>query len=279
MNNINVEQESQTTEAESFYTNLESFSTRELLEKINAEDLKVAQAVQLEIPKIEKFIDACYTYMKDGGRLFYIGAGTSGRLGVVDASECPPTFGVAPDKIIGIIAGGDSAIRQAVEYAEDNVEQGWLDLQQYNIQSKDTVIGISASGTTPYVVNALKTARQNNILTAAISCNFNSPISQIAHHAITPIVGAEFISGSTRMKAGTAQKLILNMISTSLMIKLGHVENNFMIDMQLTNKKLIERGIRMIIKETNVSRQESERLLNKYKSVRLAIESIRKNIY
>jgi len=274
MNNKTQNHENTSTEAESYYKNLESLSTKELLTYINLEDKTVADAVLLEIPNIEKFVDDCFIRMQNGGRLFYIGAGTSGRLGILDASECPPTFGVTTDRIIGIIAGGDTAIRQAVEYAEDNIKQGWLDLQQHKINTKDTVVGISASGTTTYVINALKTAKKNNILTAGISCNKNSQLSQIVNHPITPIVGAEFISGSTRMKAGTAQKLILNMISSSLMIKLGHVKNNLMVDMQLTNNKLIERGIRMIVAQTNIEPQIAKKLLKQYGSVRQVIENV-----
>lgn len=261
------------TENESLYDNLELMSTKDLLININNEDQKVALAVQKEINHIESFIDACFNRMKNGGRLFYIGAGTSGRLGIVDASECPPTFGVEQGLVIGIIAGGDSAIRKAVEFAEDNKNQGWEDLFEYNINKQDTLVGIAASGSTPYVLGAIENARKMGILTAGISCNPDSPLAQSAEFAITPEVGPEFVTGSTRMKSGTAQKLVLNMISTSLMIKLGRVKGNRMVDMQLSNNKLVDRGVKMIQNELQVSYERAEQLLKKYGSVRKAINS------
>ena len=261
------------TESDSLHQNLDLLSTVDLLHGINNEDQKVATAVQIIIPEIEKFVNAAYENMKRGGRLFYIGAGTSGRLGIVDASECPPTFGVDHDLVIGLIAGGDSAIRKAVEFAEDDSDQGWLDLEKHNIDHNDTVVGIAASGTTPYVVGALKQCNSNQILTAGITCNPGSPLAIEAQHAIVPIVGPEFVTGSTRMKSGTAQKLVLNMISTSLMIKLGRVKGNKMVDMQLSNNKLVNRGEKMIMETLHINQQEAKDLLKKYGSVRKAIQS------
>ncbi len=261
-----------TTESSSNYTSLETMSTNELLVNMNNEDKTVPLAIEKEIKAIERFIDAAYLKMKTGGRLFYIGAGTSGRLGIVDASECPPTFGVAQGVVVGIIAGGDSAIRKAVEFAEDDAEQGWIDLQSYSITSNDIVVGIAASGSTPYVLGALEKAKEQGIITAGISCNPNSLLSKLADYPITPEVGPEFLTGSTRMKSGTAQKLVLNMISTSLMIKLGHVKGNRMVDMQLSNNKLIDRGIIMIQEVLNISYEKAELLLKKHGSVREAIE-------
>ena len=261
-----------TTESSSNYNALETMTTSDLLFNMNKEDQTVPLAINKEIKAIEKFIDECFLRMKNGGRLFYIGAGTSGRLGIVDASECPPTFGVAQGVVVGIIAGGDSAIRKAVEFAEDDETQGWIDLEAHSINSNDTVVGIAASGSTPYVLAALQKAKENGILTAGISCNPNSPLSLLADHPITPEVGPEFLTGSTRMKSGTAQKLVLNMISTSLMIKLGHVKGNRMVDMQLSNNKLIDRGIKMIQEGLNVSYEEAELLLKKFGTVREAIE-------
>ena len=261
------------TESDSLHQNLDLLSTVDLLHGINNEDQKVATAVQIIIPEIEKFVNAAYENMKRGGRLFYIGAGTSGRLGIVDASECPPTFGVDHDLVIGLIAGGDGAIRKAVEFAEDDSDQGWLDLEEHNIDHNDTVVGIAASGTTPYVVGALKQCNSNQILTAGITCNPGSPLAIEAQHAIVPIVGPEFITGSTRMKSGTAQKLVLNMISTSLMIKLGRVKGNKMVDMQLSNNKLVNRGEKMIMETLHINQQEAKDLLKKYGSVRKAIQS------
>jgi len=261
------------TESDSLHQNLDLLDTIDLLHGINNEDQKVAKAVQLIIPDIEKFINSAYKNMEKGGRLFYIGAGTSGRLGIVDASECPPTFGVDHDLVIGLIAGGDSAIRKAVEFAEDDSDQGWLDLEEHNIDHNDTVVGIAASGTTPYVVGALKQCNSNQILTAGITCNPGSPLAIEAQHAIVPIVGPEFVTGSTRMKSGTAQKLVLNMISTSLMIKLGRVKGNKMVDMQLSNNKLVDRGEKMIMETLHINQQEAKDLLKKYRSVRKAIQS------
>jgi N-acetylmuramic acid 6-phosphate etherase len=263
------------TESPSRYDHLERMSTRELLTNINAEDRTVPVAVGEAIPQVEKLVDAVSERMQRGGRLFYIGAGTSGRLGIVDASECPPTFGVPHGLVVGLIAGGDRAIRKAVEFAEDDREQGWKDLQEHAIGSDDTVIGIAASGSTPYVVGALETCRKQGILTGCITCNPDSPVTQACDHPIVAVVGPEFVTGSTRMKSGTAQKLLLNMISTSLMIKLGRVKGNRMVDMQLSNNKLIDRGTRMVMEELKVSYEEANELLKKYGSVRNAVEKSR----
>lgn len=260
------------TEENSNHNNLENKSTIEILNNINYEDQKVAVAVKAEIESIQSLVDDVAERMKNGGRLFYIGAGTSGRLGILDASECPPTFGVADDLVNGIIAGGDSAIRKAVEYAEDDIYKGWEDLKSYNINENDSVIGIAASGTTPYVIGTLDICNKNHILTGGITCNPGSPLDNIAKHAIVPIVGPEFITGSTRMKSGTAQKLILNMISSSSMIKMGHIKGNKMIDMQLSNEKLIKRGTYMIMESLNISKLKASILLKKYKSVRESIK-------
>lgn len=262
-----------TTESSSLYNELEKMSTIDLLTNINNEDKKVALAVEKILPNIEKFIDEATTKMSNGGRLFYIGAGTSGRLGIVDASECPPTFGVPHDLVIGIIAGGDQAIRKAVEFAEDDQNQGWEDLSDYQINKNDILVGIAASGSTPYVIGAIKKANELKIITAGISCNPESPLAKTAKHALTAEVGPEFVTGSTRMKSGTAQKLILNMISTSLMVKLGRVKGNKMVDMQLSNNKLVDRGTRMLQQELNLNYKEAEKLLKKHGSVRKAIEN------
>lgn len=259
------------TESESNYNQLESMSTFELLSNMNREDQKVALAVEKEIPAIEAFVDAAFTRMKKGGRLFYIGAGTSGRLGIVDASECPPTFGVPQGLVIGLIAGGDAAIRKAVEFAEDDIEQGWKDLSEYRIDSNDVLVGIAASGSTPYVIGAINKAKEINVLTASISCNPQSKISQLVDFPITPEVGPEFVTGSTRMKSGTAQKLVLNMISTSLMIKLGRVQGNRMVDMQLSNHKLVDRGTLMVQEKLQITYEEAKELLLKHGSVREAV--------
>jgi len=259
-----------TTESPSLYNSLEKMSAGEILMNINKEDHKVATSVSLVIPKMGKLIPLIVDRMKEGGRLFYIGAGTSGRLGIVDASECPPTFGVEHGRVIGLIAGG---IRKAVEFAEDNEELGWQDLESHDITEKDTVIGIAASGTTPYVIGAIRRARQHGNLTACICCNENSPLAAEAEHPIEIIVGPEFVTGSTRMKAGTAQKLALNMISTSVMIQLGRVKGNKMVDMQLSNNKLVDRGIRMLMEELNIDQGKAEKLLNEYGGVRKAIEN------
>ena len=266
-----------TTESSSNYVDLEKMSTSDLLTNINREDQTVAFAVEKEIKNIERFVDACFERMKKGGRLFYLGAGTSGRLGVVDASECPPTFGVPFDLVIGIIAGGDSAIRKAVEFAEDDKNQGWKDLLAYSINENDTIVGIAASGTTPYVIGAIEKGNSNGILTAGISCNPKSPLSEVAQFAITPEVGPEFVTGSTRMKSGTAQKLVLNMISTSLMIKLGRVKGNKMVDMQLSNNKLVDRGTKMVQAELNISYEDAAQLLEEHGSVRSAVDYYNSN--
>ncbi|MGG5506502.1 MULTISPECIES: N-acetylmuramic acid 6-phosphate etherase [unclassified Myroides] len=260
------------TEQPSAYDHLEDKSVQELLTNINKEDQRVPLAVEKAIPQIEVVVQAIVTQLKKGGRLFYIGAGTSGRLGVLDASECPPTYGVSPDLVIGLIAGGDHAIRHAVENAEDNSNQGWLDLQAHQINTNDFVVGIAASGTTPYVIHALEACQAHDIPTACITCNPNSPLSQIAQFPIEVVVGPEFITGSSRMKAGTAQKLVLNMISTTTMIQLGRVKGNRMVDMKMTNAKLIQRGIAMLQQELQLSEEEATQLLNQYKSVRSALD-------
>jgi len=265
------------TESPSLYRHLEKKSTIELLDDINTEDQKVALAVQKSISQIASLIDVITEKMSNGGRLFYIGAGTSGRLGVLDASECPPTFGVPFDLVIGIIAGGDTAIRKAVEFAEDDREQAWKDLQQWNINENDVVVGIAASGTTPYVIGGLEMCNQNNISTGSISCNAESPLSKTAKFPIDVVVGPEFVTGSSRMKAGTAQKLVLNMISTATMIQLGKVKGNKMVDMQLSNTKLIDRGTRMIMDEIPVSYEEANQLLNTHGSVRNAVDFYNNN--
>ena len=259
--------ENNITESDSAYDNLEKMSLRELLQSIHEEDRKVLPAVEKTIPQVEKLVEQVVGRMKKGGRLFYVGAGTSGRLGVLDASEIPPTYGVGYDLVIGLIAGGDRAIRKAVEAAEDNEQLGWQDLQKYQVNKLDTVVGIAASGRTPYVVGAVKNARDNGILTGCITSNPESELAQQVDIPIEAIVGPEFVSGSTRMKAGTAQKLILNMITTSLMIKLGRVKGNKMVNMQLTNQKLIERGTQMIVEELNIDESEARRLLLLHGSV------------
>lgn len=261
------------TESESLYDNLDQMSVRELLEGINNEDRKVAIAVGREIPKIEKLITRIVERMRRGGRLFYIGAGTSGRLGVLDASEIPPTYGMPNTLVIGLIAGGDRALRNPVESAEDDLDKAWEELQQYHINTNDTLVGIAASGTTPYVIGALRKARSEGILTASISCNPDSPMAAEAEIAIEPVVGPEFVTGSTRMKSGTAQKMVLNMITTSTMIKLGRVKGNRMVNMQLTNQKLVDRGTRMIMEELRLDYEQSKNLLLLHGSVREAIDS------
>lgn len=261
------------TESESLYDNLDQMSVRELLEGINNEDRKVAIAVGREIPKIEKLVTRIVERMRRGGRLFYIGAGTSGRLGVLDASEIPPTYGMPNTLVIGLIAGGDRALRNPVESAEDNLDKAWEELQQYHINTNDTLVGIAASGTTPYVIGALRKARSEGILTASISCNPDSPMAAEAEIAIEPVVGPEFVTGSTRMKSGTAQKMVLNMITTSTMIKLGRVKGNRMVNMQLTNQKLVDRGTRMIMEELRLDYEQSKNLLLLHGSVREAIDS------
>lgn len=261
------------TESESLYDNLDQMSVRELLEGINNEDRKVAIAVGREIPKIEKLVTRIVERMRRGGRLFYIGAGTSGRLGVLDASEIPPTYGMPNTLVIGLIAGGDRALRNPVESAEDDLDKAWEELQQYHINTNDTLVGIAASGTTPYVIGALRKARSEGILTASISCNPDSPMAAEAEIAIEPVVGPEFVTGSTRMKSGTAQKMVLNMITTSMMIKLGRVKGNRMVNMQLTNQKLVDRGTRMIMEELRLDYEQSKNLLLLHGSVREAIDS------
>jgi N-acetylmuramic acid 6-phosphate etherase len=262
-----------TTEASSLYNNIEQSSTLEILANINKEDHKVASSVEKVIPTIHLLVEAITEKLMNGGRLFYLGAGTSGRLGLVDASECPPTFGVPNDLVIGIIAGGHQAMFHAVENAEDNEQQAWLDLQSYSISNLDVVVGIAASGTTPYVIGGLKACRSNGITTGSISCNENSPISKEADFPIEVIVGPEFITGSTRMKSGTAQKMVLNMISTSVMIKMGRIKGNKMVNMQLTNQKLFDRGVKMIMDELPTDDQnKAVALLSKYGSVKKSIE-------
>ena len=261
------------TEADSHYDSLEQMSTVDLLHNINNEDEKVARIVKQQIPSIVSLIEVIVEKLQLGGRLFYLGAGTSGRLGILDASECPPTFGVSHDLVIGLIAGGDSAIRKAVEFAEDNNELGWEDLKKYDVSNNDVVVGIAASGTTPYVVGALKRCQDHNITTGCITCNLNSPLSTHSDYPIEVIVGPEFVTGSTRMKAGTAQKLVLNMITTSSMIKLGKVIGNKMVDMQLSNNKLVDRGTKMIMDKRSISSEKAKELLLKYGSVREAIKN------
>ncbi len=261
------------SEQSSLYDNLEQKSTLEILTEINKEDHKVPDAVEKAIPQIEKLVDGIVERMKRGGRVFYMGAGTSGRLGVLDASEIPPTFGMDPGWIIGIIAGGDTALRNAVENAEDDTEQGWKDLQAFNVNDKDTVIGIAASGTTPYVIGAIKTARANGCLTASISSNPDSPAGQAADIAIEMIVGPEYVTGSSRMKSGTGQKLICNMISTATMIKMGRVKGNKMVNMQLSNIKLVDRGTRMVVEELGLDYDEAKRLLLLHGSVKKAVDA------
>ena len=265
-----------TTEATSHYDNLEKMSVHELLTAMNDEDKKIPDVVHAAIPQMEKFVEAAYLQMRDGGRLFYIGAGTSGRLGILDASEIPPTYGVPSSWVNGLIAGGDKAIRQAVEDAEDNTEQAWEDLKHHKINKYDVLLGIAASGTTPYVIGGLQKAREKGMLTACIVCNTGSKMAAIAEYPIEIVVGPEFVTGSTRMKAGTATKLALNMISTSLMIKLERVKGNKMVNMQLTNNKLVERATRMIMFELNVTAEQAATLLKKHGSVRKVIENYKK---
>lgn len=261
------------TEQESKYHNIDQMSVLEILTGINNEDKLVPLAVEKALPQIEKLASAVAERMNNGGRLFYIGAGTSGRLGVVDASECPPTFGVPFDKVVGIIAGGDTAIRRAVEFAEDDDKQAWIDLQEYEINEKDCLIGLAASGTTPYVVGGLNTARKHGVLTGCIICNEGGPIVAESDFPVEVVAGPEFLTGSTRMKSGTAQKLVLNMLSTTVMIRMGKVKGNRMVDMQLTNHKLVDRGTQMVMAELNISHDEAAGLLNKYGSVRKAVEA------
>lgn len=265
-----------TTEQDSNYNNLENMSINEIIHSINKEDKTVPIAVENALPQIEALIDQIVNKLKENGRLFYIGAGTSGRLGILDASECPPTFGVAQELVIGLIAGGDTAIRKAVENAEDSTTQGWLDLLDYNISENDVVIGIAASGTTPYVISALEKCNKHNIVTGCITCNQGSPLALTSQFPIEVIVGPEFLTGSSRMKAGTAQKLVLNMITTTSMIQLGKVKGNKMVDMQLSNDKLVNRAVNMIMSELHISEAEASVLLNKYKNVRDSITNGRR---
>ena len=262
-----------TTEQSSQYEHLEKMTVSELLVNINREDKTVPLAVEKALPQIQILVTQIVAKMKAGGRLFYIGAGTSGRLGIVDASECPPTFGVPFDLVNGIIAGGDKAIRRAVENAEDDAQQAWKDLSEFNINENDVVVGIAASGTTPYVIGGLEACNENNIVTGCITCNEGSPLALTARFPVEVVVGPEFVTGSSRMKAGTAQKLVLNMISTATMIQLGKVKGNKMVDMQLSNSKLVDRGVKMIMGEITVSYEEASQLLSTYGSVRKAVEN------
>jgi N-acetylmuramic acid 6-phosphate etherase len=257
-----------TTEEDSKYNHLEMMSVSSLLRNMNDEDKAVPIAVEKSLGQIIQLTAQIIAKLKNGGRLFYIGAGTSGRLGILDASECPPTFGVSHELVIGLIAGGDDAIRNAVEYAEDSKTQGWLDLQEHKISKNDVVVGIAASGTTPYVIAALEKCNENGIITGAISCNRSSPLSNTAQFPIEVIVGPEFVTGSSRMKAGTAQKLVLNMLSTATMIQLGKVKGNKMVDMQLSNNKLVDRGEKMLVRELNIDQEKASELLQKFGSVR-----------
>jgi len=261
------------TESTSRYDHLEDMTVKSLLDNINREDATVPLAIEKVIPNIEALALQTIDKMKKGGRLFYVGAGTSGRLGIVDASECPPTYGVPHGLVVGIIAGGDAAIRKAVEFAEDDPAMGWSDLQKHNINENDVIVGIAASGRTPYVIGAVKKAREAGLVTGCITCNPDSKLAEAAEFPIEIIVGPEFVTGSTRMKAGTAQKLVLNMLSTSVMIKLGRVKGNKMVDMELTNEKLVKRGIRMIMEETGTNSDTAEHLLLKYGSVRKGVNA------
>lgn len=263
------------SEQPSLYNDLEKKSVGELLRDINNEDKKVAFAVEKAIPQIEKLVEGIVPRMKRGGRIFYMGAGTSGRLGVLDASEIPPTFGMDPSWVIGIIAGGDTALRNPVENAEDDTKQGWLDLQAFSINDKDTVIGIAASGTTPYVIGALEECRRHGILTAAITSNPEAPVSKAADIAIEMVVGPEYVTGSSRMKSGTGQKMICNMITTSVMIQMGRVKGNKMVNMQLSNAKLVDRGTRMVVEELGLTYDEAKRLLLMHGSVKKAVDAYR----
>jgi N-acetylmuramic acid 6-phosphate etherase len=261
------------TEESSHYRHLENMSVSELISNMNKEDAVVSEAVKKALPQIEKLIEAVVDKMLNGGRLFYIGAGTSGRLGILDASECPPTYGVPQGLVVGIIAGGEKAIMVAIENAEDNKTQGWKDLQHHKVNSKDVVIGIASSGTTPYVIGALEACRENGIVTGSIACNPESPVSAVADFPVEVIVGPEFVTGSTRMKSGTAQKMILNMISTAAMIRLGRVEDNKMVNMKLTNSKIFKRGTRMLMEKTGIKDDAvATELLLKYKSVKKAMD-------
>ncbi|MEQ9423980.1 MAG: N-acetylmuramic acid 6-phosphate etherase [Cyclobacteriaceae bacterium] len=264
-----------TTESSSLYDKLESMPVGELLKNINNEDQKVATVVAGVLPEVERLVNGIVPRMQKGGRLFYIGAGTSGRLGILDASECPPTFGVPHGMVVGLIAGGDKAIRKAAEFAEDDENQAWLDLQEHEINESDCVVGIAASGRTPYVIGGIREARKQGLFTGCITCNKGSALAKAAEYPIEVIVGPEFVTGSTRMKAGTAQKMVLNMISTATMIRLGRVKGNKMVDMQLSNNKLIQRGVNMLMEELGINKQEAQSLLAQHGSVRKVIDSLR----
>lgn len=264
------------TESSSHFNHLERMSVNDLLTNINQEDKTVPLAVERAIPQIEKLVIQVVEKMKEGGRLFYIGAGTSGRLGVVDASECPPTFGVPHDWVVGLIAGGDKAIRKAVEFAEDDTVQAWKDMEEYHVSAKDFVIGIAASGRTPYVIGGLLTCREKGILTGCITCNPDSQLANSCDYPIEVVTGPEFVTGSTRMKAGTAQKLVLNMVSTAVMIQLGRVKGNKMVDMQLSNNKLVQRGVNMVMDELGIGEEEASALIKQHGNVRKAIQAIKK---
>ncbi|MBK7388246.1 MAG: N-acetylmuramic acid 6-phosphate etherase [Bacteroidetes bacterium] len=266
------------TESDSGYDALEKMSVSELLTNINNEDKTVPFAVEKAIPQIEKLVEQVTAKLQQGGRLFYIGAGTSGRLGIVDASECPPTYGIEHGVVVGIIAGGDTAIRKAVEFAEDDEAAAWKDLSEYNINTNDVVVGIAASGSTPYVAGGLQTCKDHGIITGCITCNPGSRIAAIADFPVVVVVGPEFVTGSTRMKSGTAQKLVLNMLTTSVMIRLGRVRGNKMVDMQLSNNKLVDRGIKMIMNALSVSEEQASELLNTFGSVRNAIDNYERKI-
>ena len=263
------------TESPSEFQHLDKMSVHEILTGINQEDTKVTSAIKKTIPQIEALVEQILERMPLGGRVFYLGAGTSGRLGVLDASEIPPTFGVSPGIIIGLIAGGDTALRSAVEAAEDNPGRAWEELQAFQINALDTVVGIAASGTTPYVIGGIQKARENGLLTGCITCNPSSPLAQASEYPIEAVVGPEFVTGSTRLKAGTAQKLILNMLSTTLMIKMGRVKGNKMVNMQLTNKKLVERGTRMIVEEMHIPNEKAREILLQYGSVKKALDAFK----
>lgn len=265
------------TEKESNYQDLDKMSVKDLLTNINREDKTVPNAVEQAIPQLERLVEVTVEKMKKGGRLFYIGAGTSGRLGILDASECPPTFGVPFDWVIGLIAGGDTAIRKAVEFAEDDMEQAWKDLEEFGVNENDVIVGIAASGTTPYVIGGLERANQEGLATGCVVCNDGSPIAAVAQYPVEVVVGPEFVTGSTRMKSGTAQKLVLNMLSTSVMIQLGRVKGNKMVDMQLSNIKLVARGVRMVMDETGADEETASTLLEEFGNVRKAIENYQRN--
>ena len=261
-----------TTEQDSHYNHLETKSIKDLLSVINTEDQSVPKAVEKALPQIETLVTQTVKHLHNGGRLFYLGAGTSGRLGILDASECPPTFGVPASMVVGLIAGGDTAIRNAVEFAEDDTLQGWKDLQAHTITSNDMVVGIAASGTTPYVIGALEACQQQQISTGCVTCNVGSPLAKVADYPIEVVVGPEVVTGSSRMKAGTAQKLVLNMITTASMIQLGRIKGNKMVDMQLSNDKLVARGVKMLMDQLTIPEAEALQLLETHKNVRNALK-------